>query len=282
MTRPPIPEPGRWKRALVRPTGEAPDAQPGWRFSGEPWEHALREFAADADAIIVADAAAAQNVAALLGPAAPTVRIAPGALDDADFDAIVDGAAETEHRFNGGALSIERTRAMTMIDVDGEGDAHMVNLAAASEIGRLIRLFDIGGPVGIDFVSMADRAARHSIDAALAAACVPLGQHERTAINGFGFAQIIRPRARLSLPEILCGTHPGRLTVESLAVALLREAARSQGVGTRRLVAAPAVVAFLADRSHEIAALQSALGAPVMLVGDPAQRGYGHVHVIPA
>lgn len=279
MIRGPIPEPGQWKRARVRPLPDGlPSAEACWHPQGEPWERILLRAAPLVSAILCPDAVTANEVEGIVG-ARTAIAIDPGAIEEADFDSLIEQAASGLFTFTGGGLSIERTRAMTVIDVDGVGDALRLNLAAAEEISRLLRLLDIGGPIGIDFVSMRSRADRLAVDAALAASCTPLGPHERTAINGFGFAQIIRPRTGPSIPELLCGTQPGRLTLESRAIALLREAGRSRGTGPRRLVAPPAIVDLIRSWPEETGALEFSLGARIELVSDPAATGYGHVHV---
>jgi Ribonuclease G/E len=142
-------------------------------------------------------------------------------------------------------------------------------------------LLDIGGQIGVDFLGLKDRAQRQEIDRALESACACLGQHERTAINGFGFAQIVRPRTRPSIPEILCGITPGRLSLESRAIALLREAGRSVGHGVRRLTAPPAIIDLIQQWPEEIKALRVSLGVAIELVPDAHATGYGHVHVSP-
>jgi Ribonuclease E/G family len=243
LVRPPIPEPGRWKKALVRPAAAT-------------WQPDTPIF----DTTTVTDR---------------------DAIEAAGFDELIDAAVTGEFPIDGGMLSIERTRAMTMIDIDGASDAVALNKVAAAAIPRLLRLFDIGGQVGIDFLAMPDRKARLAVDAALADACAVLGAHERTAINGFGFAQIVRPRYRLSIPEILCGITPGRLSVESRALALLRDASRSLGHGPRTLVAPPAIIDLLQQRPEEIGELSRMLGVAIELVSDAATNGYGHVHVKP-
>lgn len=280
MVRAPIPEPGRWKLPMVRPApGAVPLGEPGWHVSDEPRVLFLRRLAPTLDAIICPDAQSANQVRVDLGSGSPPVCIDAEAIAEADFPGLIEAAVIGEFAIADGALSIERTRAMTVIDIDGSGDPLALNIAGAREIGRLLRRFDIGGPVGIDFVTLADRPARSAVDAALAEACAALGPHKRTAMNGFGFAQIVRPRPGPSIPEILCTTTPGRLSTESRAVALLREAGRSQGHGPRRLVGPPAVIALVRQWPDELGALQSSLGAAIELVADPAAIGYGHVHV---
>jgi ribonuclease G len=243
VSRPSIPEPGRWKRALVKPAPDHP----------------------------VAD----EN------SESPSSKSNPDLLEAAGFDELADAAVTGEFPIEGGMLSIERTRAMTVIDIDGSGDPLVLNLAAAQEIPRLLRLLDIGGQIGVDFLNLPDRKARLAVDAALAEACAVLGQHERTAITGFGFAQIVRPRPRPSVPEILCGITPGRLSAESRALGLLRMAARSVGHGKRQLVAVPSVIALLESWPEELAAIRASLGVEIELVSDPSATGYGYVHANP-
>lgn len=243
ITRPPLPEPGRWKRAIARPASEIVPPVP------------------DIETM--------------------TIITDPDRIEAAGFDELTEAAITGEFPIPGGIVSVERTRAMTMVDIDGSSDPLALNLAAAAEIPRLLRLLDIGGQIGIDFLSLPDRKARLQIDAALAEACMKLGQHERTAINGFGFAQIVRSRSGPSIPEILCGITPGRLSIESRAIALLRSAAKSVGHGPRRIMAQPAIIGLLNQWPEEIEALRKSLGVEIELVPDSSASGYGHVHVSP-
>jgi hypothetical protein len=280
LTRAPIPEPGRWKRAVVKPQPHLkPQAEPGWHFSDEPWVLFLIKAVKHVGEILCADALAARDVRADCPDVEVPISVSPLAIAEADFDGLIDSSVNGAFPIAGGMLWIERTRAMTTIDIDGNGDPLTLNLAAAREIPHLLRLLDIGGQVGIDFLSLPDRKARLAVDSALAEACATLGQHERTASNGFGFAQIVRPRSGPSIPEILCGTTPGRLSLESRAVALLRLAGRSVGHGKRKLLAPPAIVDLIRQWPEEIGALRHSLGVEIELVPDSSVTGYGHVHV---
>ncbi len=80
---------------------------------------------------------------------------------------------------NGGYLVIDRTEAMTVIDVNtgrytGESDLESTvfetNLIAAKEIARQVRLRNIGGIVAVDFIDMAEEEHRAAVDRALAEA----------------------------------------------------------------------------------------------------------------
>jgi len=267
ITRESLPEPGQWKRAVARPA-DGDETPP---LAGLP------AHLAEVDEVICATPQA-------LPPALAHIphRIDMALVAEADIDVLVEAARTGLIEFPGGTLSIERTRAMTIIDVDGSLAPLALNIAAAAAIGRALRLFQITGPIGIDFVSMAGKADRQAVDAALGTALAPLGALERTAISGFGFAHIIRPRNGPSVPEQLCGTTPGRLSVESQALALLREAARSTGIGPRTLTARPVVIDLLRHWADLVAESERVMGAPLNLVSDAGVQGYGHVHVTPA
>jgi ribonuclease G len=280
MVREPIPEPGRWKRAKVRPDASvAVASEPCWHVGYEPWEQFLIAHAPEVEAIVCPDAASALDVERLLGPDGPPVRVDTDAIEDADFDALIDQAVTGHFSIAEGMLCVERTRAMTMIDVDGTAPPLALNLSAARAIPPLLHLLNIGGPIGIDFLTLGSRAERSQVDAALAEAAEVLGPHERTAMNGFGFCQIIRPRTVPSVMEWLCGTTPGRRSLETRAIALLRDAGRSKGIGARHLIAPPAITDLIRMWPEELAALRASLGVQIELVPDSAASGYGQVHV---
>ena len=73
---------------------------------------------------------------------------------------------------SGGHLVIDRTEALTVIDVNTgkfvgtsslEETVLQNNLEAAEEIGRQLRLRDIGGIIVIDFIDMESEANRRSV-----------------------------------------------------------------------------------------------------------------------
>ncbi|MBQ7923856.1 MAG: Rne/Rng family ribonuclease [Clostridia bacterium] len=73
---------------------------------------------------------------------------------------------------NGGYLIIERTEAMTVIDVNTgsyigkdnlESTVFEVNVAAAKEIARQVRLRNIGGIIVVDFIDMANEGHRLAV-----------------------------------------------------------------------------------------------------------------------
>jgi hypothetical protein len=169
--------------------------------------------------------------------------------------------AQTGHvPFAGGLLTISPTPAMTVIDIDGPGDPQDLAEAAASAVAATLRRFDITGSIGVDFPSLEGKAVRvrlgEILDAQLPA------PFERTAVNGFGFVQIVRPRLRPSFVEQVRASG-------FAALELLRRAGRA-APGNRTLTAHPAVIAWLDARPELVAALARSLGGQLRLQADGA------------
>jgi ribonuclease G len=114
---------------------------------------------------------------------------------------------------SGAYLVIEHTEALHVIDVnsgpkmqrkDQESTAVAVNLEAAEEIARQLRLRDIGGLIVIDFIDMKNPdnkvlLAKHMKDAMKRDAA----QHTILPLTKFGLMQITRQRVR---PEVKIDT----------------------------------------------------------------------------
>ena len=182
-------------------------------------------------------------------------------LTEAGWDDVVDQARTGMVEFAGGRLRISVTPAMTLIDVDGVLPPAEMAVAGAAEAARAIRRLDVGGSTGIDLPTVAGKAPRM-------AAAEAIDGHlpqpfERTAVNGFGFVQIVRPRIRPSLLEIWSDA-PG-----AEARALLRRAALS-GAGQHRLVAHPRVIAVLERNPAWTEVLARQVGGAVGLRADPS------------
>jgi ribonuclease G len=190
--------------------------------------------------------------------APPLAEGRPGRIEG--WDDLLEEARSGIVSFEGGELRIEPTSAMTMIDVDGWLNPGKLAQMAAPAAARAIRRLDLGGSIGIDFPTLRDKSARAEVDSLL-------DQHlakpfERTAMNGFGFVQVVRPRHRPSLLDLA----QDRTAFE--ARALLRRAGRETGaVG---LAAAPALVAFLEKQSDWTARLARQVGGAVGLRADPS------------
>lgn len=181
---------------------------------------------------------------------------------------LIEQARSGVVQFAGGELRISPTPAMTLIDVDGYLDPDELAVRGAAESAKAIRRLDIGGSIGIDLPTVGGKAARQ---AAAAAIDGQLPQpFVRTAVNGFGFVQVVRPRMRASLVELA----QDRASFE--ARALLRRAALG-APGSKQLVAHPAVTAVLESHPEWRDALSRQIGGAVSLRADatlPMSGGY--------
>jgi len=185
----------------------------------------------------------------------------PDPFEAAGWSELIEQAQSGLWPFPGGELRITPTPAMTLIDVDGYLDPAALALAAATAAGKAIRAFGIAGSIGIDFPTLGGKDVRGSVAAAFDAALS--APFERTAVNGFGFLQLIRPRTRASLIEQLRGDVDGHA-----ARALMRRVEREGRTGAATLVAHPRVIAVLAARHDWLDRLGRRLGGVVGLRGD--------------
>ena len=158
-----------------------------------------------------------------------------GELDDLGWPDLIEEARSGVVTFSGGELRISLTPAMTLIDVDGHLAPAELAIAGARAAALAIRRHGVGGSIGIDLPTVEGKTARQA--AAEAVDAVLPKPFERTAVNGFGFLQIVRPRAHASLFELAAD----RAFFE--ARVLLRRAARE--IGAICLAAHPAVIAAL-------------------------------------
>ncbi|MDH8701346.1 ribonuclease G [Dysgonomonadaceae bacterium PH5-43] len=108
---------------------------------------------------------------------------------------------------SGAYLIIEHTEAMHVIDVNSgnrsksntgqEATAADVNIAAADEIARQLRLRDMGGIIVIDFIDMHEGENRQKLlDHMRAAMANDRARHNILPISKFGLMQITRQRVR--------------------------------------------------------------------------------------
>jgi hypothetical protein len=214
---------------------------------GEPWK---RPLARTSDA---APAAAQAIEGRTLPFPSPT-----DALEAAGWSDLLDEARSGIIAFPGGELRVALTPAMTLIDVDGHLPIDQLALAGAEASARTIRRHGIGGSIGIDLPTIGGKAARQAV--AEAVDDILPQPFERTAVNGFGFLQIVRPRRHASLFELAAD----RAAFE--ARALLRRAARETGAIT--LIAHPAVSVAL--EPEWLDQLRAQVGGAITLRPDPS------------
>ena len=181
-------------------------------------------------------------------------------LEQAGWPDLIEEARSGIVRFAAGELRVAVTPAMTLIDVDGTLPPFELAVAGAEAAARAVGRHGIGGSIGVDFPTVAGKAERQAI-AEVVDALLPQ-PFERTAVNGFGFLQIVRPRRHPSLFELAAD----RALFE--ARALVRGAARE--TGAIRLAAHPAVIGAIEARSEWVGALARQVGGSVALRADAA------------
>ncbi len=197
--------------------------------------------------------------------------------------------AHTVHLPSGGSIVIDHTEALVAIDInsaratkgaDIEETAVHTNLEAAEEVGRQLRLRDLGGLVVIDFIDMGPQKNQRAVETKLRDAVrqdrarVQFGK-----ISRFGLLEMSRQRLRPSLGEssyLVCPrcTGIGNIrSVESLALAILRligEEARKER--TAKVIAQlPVEVAtyLLNEKREWVQSLESRHEMQVILVANP-------------
>jgi hypothetical protein len=181
-------------------------------------------------------------------------------LGETGWNDLLDEARTGIVAFVGGQLRISPTPAMTLIDVDGFLPPEELAVAGAAEAAKAIRRLDIGGSIGIDLPTVGSKATRQAAAVAIDARLPQ--PFERTAVNGFGFIQIVHPRSRPSVVELA----EDRPAFE--ARTLLRRAAFEPS-GPKRLVAHPAVIAVLERHPDWLDRLAQQVGGAVSLRADP-------------
>jgi len=190
---------------------------------------------------------------------------------------------------SGGSIVIDRTEALTAIDInsarstkggDIEETALNTNLEAADEIGRQLRIRDLGGLVVVDFIDMGPQRNQREVENRLRDAV----KHDRARIqigriSRFGLLELSRQRLRPSLEESTQSVCPrcsgaGNIrSVESLALAVLRlvgEEARKERTA-KVIVQVPLDVAnyVLNEKREWVQSVQDANGVQIVLIGNP-------------
>src|SRR5436190_361988 len=181
-----------------------------------------------------------------------------GELDEAGWPDLVEEARNSIVAFPGGELRVSLTPAMTLIDVDGQLSPAELAVAGARAAGQAIRRHGISGSIGIDLPTVKNKDVRQT--AATVIDEILPQPFERTAVNGFGFLQIVRPRRHASLFELAAD----RAAFETRV--LLRRVGRE--VGAIRVAAHPSVIAVLERRPDWIDALMRQVGGAVSLRSD--------------
>jgi Ribonuclease G/E len=210
-------------------------------------------------------------------------------FEEAGLTAEIDRLLDPEVALAGGGnLLIEPVRTLTAIDVDAggadarggrAGQALDVNLRAAREIARQVRLRALSGLIVVDFLDLETKSDRQQVTGVLERAFAqdPVATSV-SPMRASGLVEIARQRSRPPLHEILSEPvgRAGRLAdTATLAYDLLRRAWAEALANPGRqpvLQAHPDVLGELDGRLADAhAALTRALGAAPLLRPDPAR-----------
>ncbi len=138
-------------------------------------------------------------------------------------DAIVEALNRTVKLKHGGSLQIEETRACVAIDVDSGnvhnvGDIDGLNMEAAKEIARQVRLRNLSGKIIVDFAGSSEYRFMKSIIDCLEEEFADDACHSRVlGLSRAGNIEILRQRRRPSLRDLYtveCPTCSGTGRVE--------------------------------------------------------------------
>ncbi len=245
-------------------------------------ERALRDLVREDTArILIDDAGAAETARGYCRLAMPHAadRIelfaGPGALFDL-YDLETDIDVLTSPRVLlpcGGWLMIEGTEALTAVDVNSGSFTHspgledtglIVNLEAARELGRQLRLRGIGGLIVVDFIHLREPEHRERVLEALSQSLAKDGTPSMVSpMSRAGLVEIPRKRIREPLVAVLgenCAACSGQGLVRRADVVAM-DIIRRVEVGARaapgkaiRVLAAPEVVRWIEEQGEKLRA----------------------------
>lgn len=188
---------------------------------------------------------------------------------------------------NGGSIVIDQTEALVAIDVNSgnfradnnaEETAFQVNLLAAKEIARQLRLRDLGGVIVNDFIDMRDENRRRAVERALRDAIKrDRARTKVLRISQFGLIEMTRQRIRPSLKRSVFQDCPHCLgtgqvkTCESMSIDVMRmlqRAAHRERVSRIQIRVAEDVANYLQNKKRkDISRLEESGNIQIHIIG---------------
>ncbi|MGE0610543.1 MAG: ribonuclease E/G [Pirellulales bacterium] len=187
----------------------------------------------------------------------------------------------------GGSIVIDQTEALVAIDVNSgnfraddsaEETAYQMNLLAAREIARQLRLRDLGGVIVNDFIDMRKERHRRNVERALHDAVKR--DRARTKIlrtSPFGLIEMTRQRIRPSLKRSVfkecssCNATGVVKTAESMAIEVIRLlilASHESDVSKITITVEDEVAVYLNNRKRrELARIEDEGDLAIQIVG---------------
>ncbi len=194
---------------------------------------------------------------------------------------------------SGGSIVIEQTEALVAIDVnsgsyrkhsDAEKTSFKINVEAAREIARQLRLRDLGGLIICDFIDMRDATHRREVEREFRAAVKADRARSRILrMSAFGLIEMTRQRMRPSLESSIyyqCPHCDGRGFVksrESMGIEMMRLIKNDiidERVAKLELSVSLDVAEFiLNNKRKEIADLEETLSKKIVVKTDASLLG---------
>ncbi|CFX80322.1 Ribonuclease E/G [Syntrophomonas zehnderi OL-4] len=185
---------------------------------------------------------------------------------------------------SGGYLIFDETEAMTVIDVNSgkftgkdnfEETVHRLNLEAAVEIPRQLRLRSIGGIILIDFIDMKDKYNEENVISILRQELEKDKAHTRImGMSGLGFLEMTRKKSRYGISEIFtdeCNACHGRgrtINVFALACELKRKLANLDYLEGEEIIceAHPELLQYITNDEKNLNYIKKKTGKRIKLV----------------
>jgi len=213
---------------------------------------------------------------------------------------IEDEIAKVQSRMvdlkGGGSIVVEQTEALVAIDVNSgryrrqksaEQTAYKINLAAAEEIARQLRLRDLGGLIICDFIDMVSPKHRRDVEKAFRTAVKPdRASSKILRMSRFGIVEMTRQRIRPSLQSATylacphCGGTGFIKSHETLAIEIIRllnlSASKSE-IKRIELSVSTEVADYLHnDKRDTIIQIEQLSGKRLIIHADPNYTGEKH------
>jgi ribonuclease G len=276
-----------WRPVLAR--RQAATAPATLYHDLDPVERTMRDLVrADTARVLIDDTASVEAARAYCRRAMPEAEgkvehfAGPGSLFDLHgLEDEIDRLSSPRVPLpSGGWITIESTEALTAVDVNSgsftastglEETSVKVNLEAADEIGRQVRLRGIGGLIVVDFIHLegAENIARvlQVLEASLSRDHTPT---QISPMSEFGLVEITRKRVRDPLFKLMseccrsCSGHGRKRTRDSVALEVMRQVERAAQAAPGKAVvvrAAPEIVRWFEDHDEEVAGALARRGA---------------------
>lgn len=215
-------------------------------------------------------------------------------IDDEKIELLYNIRAEVDKALkrrvwlkNGGYLVIDQTEALTVIDVNtgkfvGTNDLQdtilQMNLEAAAEIARQIRLRNLGGIIIVDFIDMQDGNSKARLLEALTRELEPSRiKAQVLGLTQLGLVEITRKKNGVSLAALLekpCPYCDGKgriLSEETTAGRIRREltevAERTEAAAIAVTCHPLAAAALIGENGQRLAELRRELGKEIIVQG---------------